>query len=273
MPWEAYYTLHLSFPSPVSSSDFNDCRHIPHHWNVEATDMMVMSLDNNKHKSCGSNTAKTYKSVRSLRYCWNVYMRELSFLGSFPQTSAHIRAGGTTKPAAWNAHTHMHRYISTGTCLCTAILLAQSTTTPLNVCHTVLCIFISHQIYFMPLHTTRDFLQSISSFTVKERVFHGSITYCGNCYTAVFWNQWSPGFISPITFFLPSITLSRPYDGRKNKKSPRHQAYLQICMHSNSYPELPKLRITQFWIKGERKIIHKKPLQFQLMSFSSHADS
>lgn len=112
--------------------------HFPHHWNVEATDMMLTSfvqqMNNNKWKPCRSNTAKTYKSVRSLRYCWNVYMRELSFLGSFPQTSAHIRAGGKPKPAAWNAHTHMHTKISTGTFLSTTILLAQSTTTPSNVC-------------------------------------------------------------------------------------------------------------------------------------------
>lgn len=57
------------------------------------------------------------------------------------------------------------------------------------------------------------------------------------------------------------ISLSLPFVGRKKgRKSLCHHAYLQIWMHSNSYPELPKLRITQFWIRGERKIIHERPL-------------
>lgn len=132
-------------------------------------------MNKNKWKPCGSNTAETYKSVRSLRYSWDVYMRELSFLGSFPQTSAHIRAGGTTKPAAWHAHTHpqknKHRY---------------SLVPPPHCSHNpqpLRWMFASHfyfQLYFMPLHTTRDLLQSNPSITVKQWIFHGSIAYCGN---------------------------------------------------------------------------------------------
>lgn len=144
-------------------------------------------MNKSKLKPCGSH--KTHKSIRSLRYCWNVYMRELSFLGSFPQTSAHTRPGRTTKPLAWCAHmcirtcTQMSTNTSTGTCLCATTLLAKSRTIPINFHHAS---YFSFQLYFMLLHTTRDPLHRPSgnpTITVKQWTFHGSTPSVEtNCY-------------------------------------------------------------------------------------------
>lgn len=57
-------------------------------------------------------------------------------------------------------------------------------------------------------------------------------------------------FTNHLLFAL--LNTKPPHCCKKKKinKSLRHQAYLRICMHGNSCPELPKLRITRFWSKG-----------------------
>lgn len=75
----------------------------------------------------GVQPLETYKSVRSLRYCCNVYMGvEAGWTGSvgvgflfweaFPPTSAHVGAGRTAKPDCWTrAHAHARRIRNTST--------------------------------------------------------------------------------------------------------------------------------------------------------------
>ena len=200
-------------------------------------------------------------------------MRKLSYPGSFLQTSGHIRAGERTNPASWHAHTHAHTHThkkrSTGSCLSTSTKSAQSQPIP--------CLPFLFPTLFHAFAHCRGLPAVQSKRTAEQWTFHGSITYRGNkllhCSVRKSMVPWVH-FTNHLLFALHWASfLPEEKKRRKEKKRLRHQAYLQICMHSNSYPELPKLRITQFWIKGERKIIQEKPLLFQLMSFPSHADS
>lgn len=109
-------------------------------------------------------------------------------------------------------------------------------------------------------------LQSNLSITVKQWTFHGSITYWGNklLYRSVRksmlpWVHFTNHRLFALHNTQPPICWKmKKKEKNKPKKNLRHQAYLWISMHSNSYPEPPKLRITRFWIRGGRKIIHKK---------------
>lgn len=164
--------------------------------------------------------------------------------------------GGTTKLAARHAQTHTGKYAQ--------VVLAFAVHKHSAECSPCLAFLFYSRYYFMPLHTSRGLLQSNRSITVKQWTFHGSITYCGNklLYRSVRksmlpWVRFTNHLLFALHNAQPPICWKMKTKEKK-KKTLRHQAYLWICMHSNSYPELPKLRITRFWIKGERKIIHKK---------------
>lgn len=169
-------------------------------------------------------------------------MRNPSFLGSFPQTSAHTGPGGRTKLLLY-AFT-----FSTQMLACRSV----GTQAQVNACET----YHLHSPQIINLHINlphafshHETTLSINTPTMQALLFnneHFMVAYSTvetNCCTAspMFGNQWSSGFISPITFFSPSLLLPLPA-ARKKKAC--------ATKHGNSCLELPKLRITWFWSKG-----------------------
>lgn len=156
-------------------------------------------------------------------------MRNPSFLRSFPQTSAHTGPGGRTKLLlyAFTFSTQMLACRSVGTQAqvnaCETNHLHSPQTPPANL-HINLPHAFSH-------HETT---LSINAPTMQALLFnneHFMVPYSTvetKCCTAspMFGNQWSSGFISPITFFSPSLLLPLPAAGKK--RSLRHQAWQQL---------------------------------------------
>lgn len=139
-------------------------------------------------------------------------MRNPSFLGSFPQTSAHTGPGGRTK----------------------LLLYAVGTQAQVNACET----YHLHSPQIINLHINlphafshHETTLSINTPTMQALLFnneHFMVAYSTvetNCCTAspMFGNQWSSGFISPITFFSPSLLLPLPA-ARKKKPAPPSMA-------------------------------------------------
>lgn len=166
----------------------------------------------------------TFKSIRSLTQHWNVYMRNPSFLGSFPQTSPHTGPGGRTKLLLY-AFT-----FSTQMLACRSV----GTQAQVNACET----YHLHSPQIINLHINlphafshHETTLSINTPTMQALLFnneHFMVAYSTvetNCCTAspMFGNQWSSGFISPITFFSPSLLLPLPA-ARKKKPAPPSMA-------------------------------------------------
>lgn len=148
-------------------------------------------------------------------------MRNPSFLGSFPQTSAHTGPGGRTK----------------------LLLYAFTFSTQMLVNHLHSPQIINLHINLPHAFSHHETTLSINTPTMQALLFnneHFMVAYSTvetNCCTAspMFGNQWSSWFISPITFFSPSLLLPLPA-ARKKKAC--------ATKHGNSCLELPKLRIT-----------------------------
>lgn len=173
----------------------------------------------------------------------------ISFLGSFPQTSVHVRARVTTKPSAWHEHTHMQAQKQ-------AQVLGWA---PAHCLHNPQAFAMPWFFFYYQLYCSLCTQPSVA----QSKSWTLDISWLLNL-------LWKPLYRNGRKSMVPWVYFTNhPLFAfhwvclllkEKKRKSLCHHAYLQIWMHSNSYPELPKLRITQFWIRGERKIIHEKPL-------------
>lgn len=162
-------------------------------------------------------------------------MRKLSFLASFPQTSAHTSPGGTTK-LLLDVHTHVH----TDEHQFRHMLVHKNTVCTIQnrSYKSFTMSYFYFELYFMLLHPTRDPLHRPSdnpSITVKQCTFHGSISYSGNklLFLPLSENQWFPWFISPITFFFTFRTSIPPHFWKKKerkRKACSTTRYGYVCM-------------------------------------------
>lgn len=142
----------------------------------------------------------TYKSIRSLRYRWHVYRRRLSFLGSFPQTSAHTGPGGAAKPQLDTcAHTHACRWGKTrkGVCL--------YATKPLEMCAT------------NPVNFSIMGFISIDISWLHNLLWKRTATY------PTWWKSMIPWahFTNPLHFTLLTTVTPHCWKKKKNKSTPR----------------------------------------------------
>lgn len=148
-----------------------------------------------------------------------------------------------------HAHTQTSTNTSAGSCSCTT---TQFTSTPINFRH-------SSYFYFQLLFHA---FAHEGTLSIDPAAIQALLLNNGHFSWFHLWKQTAISstlrksmvpwvhFTNHLLFAL--LNTKPPHCCKKKKinKSLRHQAYLRICMHGNSCPELPKLRITRFWSKG-----------------------